>query len=262
MHLVQTLSIALLLSAPLALHALPGDPYDQRTQINAQIVSIQGTIANLQKQYDAIEPQKAALALAASDAKGEDKKLLVQTGQRIRELGSLASQTALLIKERETEIKLQETKLAALALRIATLEPSTKVLPALTIETFRQNVLPGIQGWKKSKFTYCKTTKVLSEDKAPSQKAKTAIGQTVAKSDQSAPYFIKEEQARTLRASAASAAAYALSLGYTYPTIKMITVPAGKGLSDTLSVIKISPATSAASSSTTTPTATTDTDNK
>lgn len=241
-HLVKTLSITLLLSIPFAVQALPGDAYDQRTQVNAQIAGLQGTIDNLKKQYDAIEPQKTALALASSQAKGDDKGLLAQTGQKIRDLSALAVQTSLLVKQKEAEIQtLKDTKLADLAARIATLEPAAEQMETLT--KFRAS-LAGIQGWKKSNFTYCKTTKVLSENKVASEKAKTALGTTVAKSDKSAPYFLKEEQAKSWKGSITSGLSSAAALVYAYPTIKVVTVPAGKSLGDTFSFTKITPAVS------------------
>jgi hypothetical protein len=238
MHLVKTLSITLLLSIPCASHALPGDPYDQRTQVNAQIAEIQGTIANLKKQYDAIEPQKTDLALASSQAKGDDKELLAQTGEKIRDLSALAAQTSKLIWAKEAEIKaLKETKLTDLAARIATLEPTAEQMETLT--KFRAS-LAGIQGWKKSNFTYCKTTKVPSTE----DKSKKVAQPTVTKSDKSAPYFTKEEKPKSWAGSITSGLASATALVYAYPTIKVVTVPAGKALGDTFSFTKITPAAS------------------
>ena len=251
-QLVKTLSIALLLSIPFASHALPGDPYDQHNQVNAQIETLQSTVANLKKQYDAIEPQKTDLTLASSNAKGDDKGLLAQTGQKIRDLNALAVQTNLLMKQKEAEIQnLKDTKLADLAARIATLEPAAEQMEILT--KFRAS-LAGIQGWKKRDFTHCKTTKVPSAE----GKSKKIDQPTVVKSDKSTPYFMKAERANTwaaaassAKASAASAISYAAVLGYTNPTIKVVTVPAGKGLNDTFSFTKISvtPASSTSSSS-------------
>lgn len=247
-HLVKTLSITLLLSIPFTAHAAPTlikdqtpchpqglNPFEQRTQVNSKIASIQDTIANLKKQHDAIEPQKAALTLASSDAKGDNKALLAQTGEKIRDLDALAAQTSKLIWAKQAEIKVQQQELLRLAARIATLEPSTTDLPSITIETFRKEILPAIQGWKKSDFTYCKTTKVSSEDKS-----KKIDQKTVVKSDKSAPYFIKEEQPKTWTGSIASGLSHATALVYAYPTIKVVTVPAGEGLADTFSFTKIS----------------------
>lgn len=220
-HLVKTLSITLLLSIPLALQALPGDPYDQRTQVNAQIASIQGEIADLQGQKDAIEPRKRDLTLASSKTKGTNPQLLVQTGQQINDLGLLAVQTSLLIKEKDAAVKAAQDELAKLAVRIKTLEPSGKLPalkkvakePSITIETFRKDVLPAITAHQAVDFTNSET--YLAKDKNLKDK--------VAKSDKSAPKLptsaeyqeIVTARSKTWRATIASGASYIASFVYT-----------------------------------------------
>lgn len=203
-NFVNTLPLVLLLSIPHAVHALPGDPFEQKTQLDQEITTLMQSLVNLKSQQSAIPGQKQELTLKTSQAK-VDTALAVETGKKIDGLNLLAAETALLITKTDADLKAAQAKLPGLIARIKTLEPSANLEQ---FHTYQKN-LKGIQEWNENNYTHYAATKyaiMFNENGAPlkGNTGKTMITQTatqtVKKSDKSAPYLpTKDEYATILR---------------------------------------------------------------
>jgi hypothetical protein len=132
-NIVRTFSLTLLLSTPLALQALPGDPYAQQAELNAHIATLNAPLTDLRTQLTTPAVQQDA-------KKTNDIKLAIQFS--------------------EAKIKEEQAKLPALAARIKTLEPSADKME--TLGKLRHSI-PGIQGWAQRGFKVCETTEVAVE---------------------------------------------------------------------------------------------------
>ena len=127
-NLVRTLSLTLLLSAPLALRALTGDPYEQKTQLNEHITANDASLTALRAQLPTAQPDAK---------KTNDIKLAIKT--------------------LEPKIKEEKAQLPALAARIKTLEPSADKME--TLAKLRTS-FPAIQAWTENDFKVCTSTQV------------------------------------------------------------------------------------------------------